>query len=75
MTNTNITPKAMAIIILAMMSPEVGGFMIKIPEQLLQDAQIRAANFAIQYSVIAIGQVAAGQGVDAMGPTKLLSWK
>ena len=56
MPNTTITPKAMAIIILSIMGPEVGGFMIKIPEQLLQDAQIRAANFAIQYGVMAIGQ-------------------
>jgi hypothetical protein len=44
----------MAIIILAMMGPEVGGFMIKIPELLL--AEVQAANFAIQYGVMAIGQ-------------------
>ncbi len=45
--NIIITPKALAIILLASASKDVGGFMIQIPEQLLVEAQSRAINFGI----------------------------
>lgn len=70
--NLIITPKALAIILLASAGKEVGSFMIQLPEQLLIEAQSRAMNFGIQYGAIAIGQAVAGSKfVDPTAPAKL----
>ena len=68
MPNVIITPKALAIIVLATAGQEVGSFMVQLPEQLL----IEALNFAIQYGAIAIGQSVGESGfVDPKAPGKL----
>ena len=70
--NIIITPKALAIIILASAGKEVGSFLIQLPEQLLIEAQSRVINFGIQYGAIAIGQAAIGSKfVDPVAPAKL----
>lgn len=56
--------------------PDVGqqaaSFMMKLPEQLLIEAQSRAVNLAIQYGAIAIGQTVVGSNfADPTGPAKL----
>ena len=53
--NILITPKALAIIILASALKEVCSFIIQLPEQLILEIQTRAVNFGIQYGAIAIG--------------------
>jgi hypothetical protein len=75
MPNTPIiTPKALAIILLANAGQEVGSFIVQIPEQLLIEAQSRAINFGIQYGAMAIGQAAIGSKfVDPTAPAKLFS--
>ena len=45
--NIIITPKALAIMLLASAGKEVGGFMGQLPEQLLMKIQSRAINFGI----------------------------
>ena len=70
--NLIITPKALAIILLASVGKEVGSFMIQLPEQLLIEAQSRAVNFGIQYGAMAIGQAVVGSKfVDPTAPAKL----
>ena len=72
MPNLIITPKALAIIVLASAGQEVASFLTPLPEQLLVEAQSRAMNFAIQYGALAIGQSVAGSKfVDPVGPTRL----
>ena len=69
-----IPPRAFAIILLATAGHEVSSFVFQLPEQLLMEAQSRAANFAIQYGAIAIGQAAAGSKfVDPVGPVSLFA--
>ena len=50
--NLIITPKALAIILLASAGKEVGGFMVQLPELLLMEIQSRSVNFGIQYGAI-----------------------
>ena len=70
--NIIITPKTLAIIILASVGQEVDSFVIRLPEQLLIEAQSRAINFAIQYGSIVIGEAVAGsQFADPAAPAKL----
>ena len=70
--NLIITPKALAIILLASAGKEVGGFMLQLPEQLLMEIQSRAVNFGIQYGAIAIGQAVVGSKfVDPTAPARL----
>nr|ULD16192.1 hypothetical protein [Cylindrotheca closterium] len=70
--NIIITPKALAIIVLASAGKDVGSFIIQLPEPLLIEAQSRAVNFGIQYGAIAIGQAIVGSKfVDPGVPVKL----
>lgn len=70
--NIIITPKALAIILLASAGKEVGSFIIQLPEQLLIEAQSRAVNFGIQYGAIAIGQAVVGSKfVNPTAPAEL----
>ncbi len=70
--NIIITPKALAIMLLASAGKEVGGFMGQLPEQLLMKIQSRAINFGIQYGAIAIGQAVGGSKfVDPTASAKL----
>ena len=70
--NLILTPKALAIILLASAGKDVGGFIIQLPEQLLIEAQRRAINFGIQYGAIAIGEFTVGSKfVDPVAPAKL----
>ena len=70
--NIIITPKALAVILLASFGQEVGSFVVQIPEQLLIEAQSRMMNFGIQYGTIAIGQAVIGSKfADPAAPAKL----
>lgn len=70
--NLIITPKALAIILIASAGKEVGSFMIQLPEQLLIEAQSRAVNFGIQCGAMAIAQaVVESKFVDPTAPAKL----
>jgi hypothetical protein len=72
MPNIPITPKTYMIILVATATNEVTGFMIKVSEQLIIEAQSRAVNFAFQYGAMAIGQAASGSKfVDPTAPAKL----
>jgi len=67
MANPQIMPKAMTVCIVVLMRPEVGGFLVKIHQQLLIDAQTQAANFVLQYKTMAVIQVTTQEILD---PTK-----
>ena len=70
--NLIITPKALAIILIASVGKEVGSFMLQLPEQLLLQVQSRAINFGIQYGAMAIEEAVVGSKfVDIAAPAKL----
>ena len=67
-----VTPKAMAVILLASFGQEVASFAVQIPEQLLVEVQSRMMNFGIQYGAIAVGQAVIGSKfADPAAPAKL----
>lgn len=82
MPNPVITPRALAVVLLASLGSEVSevaSFLIVLPEQLLIEAQQRAiafaqqkgANLGLQYATRAVSQAVGGSNVDPLGPTKL----
>jgi hypothetical protein len=64
-----ITPKGLAIILLASTDKEAASFIIQIPKQLLAELQNIAFNFVIQHEAIAVGQCTASKSVDPATPT------
>lgn len=69
--NFNVNPRAYAIVAVVSIGTDVAGMVVKIPEQLLAELQLRAANFGVQYATIAIGQTIAQKVVNVEAPVLL----